>query len=687
MLVRGASARLELHQRCTGLVPNTICIKPRRAFGSDARGMKKSKNYTFSPVALAAALLLAAAPPAQAQDSASQTIVITATRHALAMVDAPAAMTVITRAQIAERGADNVLEAIRGETGVAVFGRTIGGRKGVMLRGMDARHTLYLVDGMRIGASDGVIGHTDFQLDWVPVEEIERIEVVRGPLSALYGAEALGGVLHIVTRRPAEHWEGSALVEGSSADGGRGGHGYRLAARVSGPLGERLRAALSVAKTQRDAVTSSIDPRISALEAKDKEQLALRLQAQVAAGHTLELDLRAGDERREATSVERGGPRRLYLTTTEVERRHAGLAWQTDWGGATEWRSTLRAYGSRIGITNVRTNGVAALRPNTLDDRVLDGQASARATASQLVTAGFELRDEQLENLGLPGGQASADHRSLFVQDEIEFGRALSLTAGVRHDDHQRFGGQWSPRLYGVWRAAPQVVVKGGFSRGFKPPTLKQITPGYQEDEGPNTYFSDPTLEPETNNAWELGVAWDTVGAGVQAVLFDNRVDNLILPRLLSVTAGRGSYVFDNLDRARLRGVELAANTKLAFGFSIAASYQYLDARDGAGARIERRPRHSGSVGVDWTRGPWRAGVRVESSSGMLLPSGVAGPAPQPVPDSCRVSAQIAVDVTPALSVNFAVSNLGNEDLARKSPLYTWTDAPRTWRMTLRGQW
>jgi outer membrane receptor for ferrienterochelin and colicins len=648
--------------------------------------MKNPRIYTFRRVAAAAALVAGTATAA-AQDAPSQTIVVTATRHALAMVDAPAAMTVITRAQIAERGADDVLESIRGETGVAVFGRTIGGRKGVMLRGMDARHTLYLVDGMRIGASDGVIGHTDFQLDWVPVEEIERIEVVRGPLSALYGAEALGGVLHIVTRRPADKFEGSALVEGSAADGGRGGDGYRLAARLPGPLGGSLRAALSAARTQRDAVASSLDPRLSALEAKDKEQLALRLQAEVAAGHTLELDARAGDEVREAISVERGGLRRLYDSVTDIERRHVGLAWQADWGGAAEWRSTLRAYGSRIGMTNQRSNGVAALRPNTLDDRVLDGQASARATAAQLVTAGFELRDERLENLGLPGGEASADHRSLFVQDEIRFGRALSLTAGLRHDEHQRFGSQWSPRLYAVWRAAPQWVVKGGYSRGFKPPTLKQITPGYEENEGPNTYFSDPTLQPETNNAWEFGVAWDTVGAGAQALLFHNRIDNLILPRLLSVTAGRGSYVFDNLERARLRGIELAANAKLGAGFSLAASYQYLDARDGDGARIERRPRHSGSVGLDWTRGPWRAGVRVESSSDMLLPAGAPGQPPQPVPDSCRVGAQVAVDVTPALAVSLGVSNLRNEDLARKSPLYTWTDAPRTWRMTLRGQW
>ena len=650
--------------------------------------------------ATAAALLALAAAPAGAQtaqadpvasasaaEARMQVVVVTATRHTLALADAPAAMSVITRAQIAERGADNVLEAVRGETGVAVFGRTIGGRKGVSLRGMDSRHTLFLVDGMRIGASDGVIGHTDFQLDWVPVEEIERIEIVRGPLSALYGAEALGGVLHIVTRRAAAAFEGSALAEGSSADGERGGDGWRLAARVSGPLGGGVRAALSVAHSQRDVVASTADPRLSALESRDRRQVALRLAAEPAPGHELMLDARGSLETRAAVSVERGGQRRVYTSTTDIDRRHLGAGWTADWGGTAEWRSTLRAYASRIGMDNERTSGVAALRPNRLDDRVVDGTLSARAFASQLVTAGVELRDERLRNLGLPGGQASADHRSVFVQDEIDLGRSLALTAGLRHDDHERFGGQWSPRLYAVWRVAPQWVVKGGASRGFKPPTLKQITPGYQENEGPNTYLSDPGLQPETNRAWELGAAWDTVDAGVQAVLFDNRVDHLIVPRLLSVTAGRGTYVFDNLDRARLRGLELSARARLAHGFAVSAGYQYLDARDGHGARIERRPRHAGSVGVDWTQGPWSAGVRVESSAGMLLPTGVAGQAPRPVPDTTSVGAQVAVALERGLTLTLGVSNLADMDLAAKSPLYTWTEMPRTWRLGLRGQW
>ena len=135
-----------------------------------------------------------AGPVAAADPGAPQTIVVTATRHAMAALDAPAAMSVVTREEIAARGADDVLDALRGETGVSLQGRSIGGRKVISLRGMDSKHTLFLVDGRRIGASDGVVGHSDFQYDWIAVEDVDRIEVVRGPLSVLYGSEAMAHV-------------------------------------------------------------------------------------------------------------------------------------------------------------------------------------------------------------------------------------------------------------------------------------------------------------------------------------------------------------------------------------------------------------------------------------------------------------------------------------------------------------
>jgi outer membrane receptor for ferrienterochelin and colicins len=189
--------------------------------------MQHPTTYRFAPrhgtPAFALALAAGAVAAQPAPEPVAQTIVVTATRYALLAADAPAALSVVTRRDIEARGADNVIDAIRGETGLSLQGRAVGGRKVIGVRGMDSKHTLFLVDGRRVGASDGVIGASDFQYDWIAVEDIERIEIVRGPMSVLYGSEAMGGVVNVITRAPGERWRFGATMEGSDADGGRGG--------------------------------------------------------------------------------------------------------------------------------------------------------------------------------------------------------------------------------------------------------------------------------------------------------------------------------------------------------------------------------------------------------------------------------------------------------------------------------
>lgn len=637
--------------------------------------------------ALVVPLLASLAASAQpvATPPLPQTVVVSATRHAMAMVDAPAAIEVIDAEQIHARGADNVFEAVRGQTGISIQGRTISGRKAINLRGMDSRHTLVLVDGKRIGASDGLIGHSDYQYDWIAVEDIERIEVVRGPMSVLYGAEALGGVVNIITREPGQRWRFGARLEGSAADGERGGNAQKASLHADGPLGASLRLGLSAATSHRQTVASAADARLSEIEGRDKQDVAARLLWTPAAGQRIEAEHRAGEEERSFLSRERGGKRRYYTSVTPIDRTHSALAWSADWGGAREVRSLLRAYESVIDVGNQRDNGVASLRAQRLEDRVLEGQVSLVPAARQLATTGFEWRDESLDNQGLAVGHATVAHRSLYAQDEVELGRSLSLTAGLRYDRHQRFGHEWSPRAYLVWRVAPGWTVKGGYGHGFKPPTLKQVTPGYVEDEGPFTYYSNPALKPETNDAVEIGVGWDGVRAAAQAMLFRNQVDDLIITRLFD--AAKGFYVFENVDRARLQGLEASGTLKVGAGWSASGSYQYLDARDGLEQRLEKQPRHTLGLRVEWAAGPWRAGLRGERHVGQLLASTVAGQPPQPVPGVTMLSAWAGADLGHGLDLGFGVDNLDNVSLARVSPLFTYAEAPRTWRLSLRGRW
>jgi outer membrane receptor for ferrienterochelin and colicins len=641
-------------------------------------------NTNKLPAVLAAALCCGAA---QAQDATAptQTLVITATRHAMLATDAPAALSVITRREIEARGADNVLDAIRGDTGLSLQGRAVAGRKVVSLRGMDSRHALFLVDGKRLGASDGVIGASDFQYDWIAADDIERIEIVRGPLSVLYGSEAVGGVINIVTRQPGDAWRFGALAEGIAADGGRGGNGWRSGARADGPLGAGVFLRAGVALSAVEPLASPVDARIDELEGRDKRDGWLGLSWRGAGGQRLELDHRQGTEEREAGARERGGPRRFHRTFNHIERAMTALAWDAEGGGGTE--TQLRAYRSTIDVENRRTNGVAVNLPQRVTEQVLEGQAR-RPFGAQALTAGFEARNESLDDPGLPGGRSTLRHRSLFVQDEWRVAPPLTLTLGLRHDEHGRYGREWSPRAYAVWRVAPAWTVKGGASHGFKVPNLKQVVPGARP-EGPNTFLGNPDLKPESSDAVEVGVGYANGAAQWQLMAFDQRVHDLIEVRLVAAgpTPGIGTYTYENLAQARLRGVEASWLQPLGQGFTAGVNYNWLDAKNGSGQRLDRRPRHSAALRLDWQQGAWRVGALVEHAGDQRLPAAPPATGSRAVPDVTLLGGHVTLALPHGLEATLGVRNLDDVRLADKSALFTQAEAPRTWRLTLRGRW
>jgi outer membrane receptor for ferrienterochelin and colicins len=638
-------------------------------------------------LALAVALLSGGASAQTNADTAAatQTIVVTATRAPMLSNDAPAALSVVTRRDIEARGADNVFEALRGETGLSLQGRAVGGRKVLSLRGMDSRHALFLVDGKRIGASDGVIGASDFQYDWIAMDDIVRIEIVRGPMSVLYGSEAMGGVVNVITRQAGEHWRFGAMSELSDADGGRGGDGWRLGASTDGPLGAGAYLRAGVAQSSVDAVASLRDARIAELEARDKLDAWLGLDWRGLAGHRFELEHREGREDRQADARERAGLRRYHVTFNDVERSMTSLGWTAEGQGGLE--SQLRAYRSSIDVVNRRTQGVAVNVPQRVQEQVLEGQLR-KPFGVHAATAGFEARNESLDDPGLPGGTATLQHRSLFVQDEWAVLPALMLTLGLRHDDHARYGDEWSPRAYAVWHLGGPWTVKGGVSHGFKVPNLKQVVPGARP-EGPNTFLGNPALKPERNDAFEIGVGYSAGVTQAQLMLFDQRVDDLIEVRLVAPgpVPGIGTYTYENLVQARLRGAEASFVMPLGAGFTGTLASTYLDARNGSGDRLERRPRRSATARVDWQGGPWRAGLSIEHAGDQLLPASPASAPPARITDITTVGAHAGVSVGAGLDVSMGVRNLTGLNLSQKSPLFTQAEAPRTWRFTLRGRW
>lgn len=642
------------------------------------------RHRTPQLTALAAAGLLLVAGAAQAADAteALPRMVVSATRHAVPLADAPAAITVVDAEAVAERGTDNLLQALRVEPGVTTFGRPTGGRKSLSLRGMDPRHVLVLVDGQRISASDGLVGSSDFQLDWTGAVDIARIEVVRGPMSVLYGAEALGGVINVITQPLNGELQARAFVEGRSGHGG--GDGHRLGAALRGAFGPALDFGLAVSDARRESTPTAADARLTAVEGRQPREAALKLNGRVAPGQSLQFDSRHTDEQRWLDARERSGLRRYHQSLHHLVRDHHALQWDADWSAGRQ--TLLRAYENRLAVSNIKTNGVASLRPNTLTDRVLEGQASQPLGQAQLFTAGFELRDEQLSNAGLPGAQASATHTGVYLQDEARLTPALSLTAGARADHASRFGTEFSPRVYAVWKPAAGWIVKGGVGHGFKAPTLKQINPDYKEDEGPNTYVGQAGLKAETNDSAEATVAWDTAAAGASLTAYRNRIRHLIVPVLLSGTTASGTYQFRNIDAAVLQGLEAAAGCRFG-GWTLQAQAGLLSAHDDRGVWLEKRARRSWGLRADWAQGPWRAGGDVTTQSGLRLASTVAGQPPQAVPTLTLVNLHASLALGHGLTLRAGVDNATNLRLAAKSTLFSWEELPRSVRIGLEGRW
>lgn len=616
---------------------------------------------------------------AQAQADAAKplpAVTVTATMTEQDARTAPASVTVITAEELAEKNAADLLDAVRQTPGITLTGRQVGGRKTLALRGLEGKHTLTLIDGRRISASDDVIGHSDYQYGWLPVSAIERIEIIRGPMSALYGSEALGGVMNVITKQPSERWAGSVTVGGEvGLNSDTAAHGNRAAVYAAGPLGERLRLSLQAEGAYRGTVADPDDGRYSELEGSRPRNLGATLQWQIAPGHRLEGGFNTGHEQRLYDDVYANPVTKAqtpYLNRYTIDRQQAHLAYEGDLGG---WRTQLRTYRSEMNIRNHRNNGVTVTRPQDMTDSVVDGHTSRRLGAHQL-TVGGEWRKEELINAGLKGGQDDVQHKALFAQDEWTLTPSLLATFGLRADHHGLFGSELSPRAYLVWEASPQLVVKGGWGHAFKAPTLKQISPNYVGAEGPHSFLGNANIKPETSNSFELGADWQAAEKlALRATFFHTEVKDLITYKLLQQIGPRRVYQYDNVDAARIQGLELGARWDMTQALQWSVDATLLRTRDkSTGRALQDRPNTSFTTRLDWKAGGWNTQLAAEYTG-----SQTSANLPLPAYTLWHLSTGHAWQLGDGRSLHLrtGVQNLGNVRLANESPNFGYAEQGR----------
>ncbi len=515
----------------------------------------------------AAALLVCACAAAQSPPSFTDTVVITASGYEEPADEVPAAVSVIGRDAIDAFGRASVGELLRSLPGTVMLRSGYdGGVASLFLRGTSSTHTLVLLDGVRLNSP--FFGGYDFSLPMTA--GLERVEVVRGAYSALYGADALGGVVQLVTARPRR--DEARLFAEAGPDGWR--RGELEAAVATG------RWSGTVSAASRDGGGPLVNDDFSSREAM------------------VDLGYAAGDDRRVGVLVRRTeGATGVPFVGAEPTPHRRTTAGETVAAVPVRWRlgprTSLEATVSRVE------------RDMTFDDPddpsgFVSGDTSADSTGARLVfraagaahafSAGGEWRGDRVtdgSNLGTTVRGRRQSTRSVFAQDRVVLGGGVAVIAGARWDDARPWGSELSPRVtVSLDRAAFRGWLSWG--RAFRAPGLGEL------------YFplsGNPDLRPERSRNAEAGVAVPVLDgrARVQAVGFRNRTTDLI-------EFDYATYAFANVGRAAQDGVELSWLEAAGRRGEVVAALTWMRTRDGAGAPLLRRPSWSGSVG-------WRGAV------------------------------------------------------------------------------
>nr|WP_043158058.1 siderophore amonabactin TonB-dependent receptor [Aeromonas diversa] len=564
----------------------------------------KPAVFRLNPILIAFGL--ASLPAMAAQQNADETMVITATQTKHTELSAPASVSVITRADLDQMNANNIGDALKHVTGVNVVATNPTGRNEIKIRGMGGDYTLLLVNGKRVNAREtlGSAYGNDFDLGSIPMAAIERIEVIRGPVSSLYGADALGGVVNVILRQAKEQPEAAFGYTRSIPTKGEGGDANRGSAYVSGALiDDKLLGNLVVEGYQRDRWRSeqSNNPGADALEKREVVNVLSSLKWLVTPNQDIDLDL--GYNQNDIDSYFNNVPRAPTAPAAphnvqKLDRLSLGLAHNGRWE---QFDSRLRYYVEQTDLMDdSQLNGGAA--DITQTNNTVDGQVSGYL-GEHLLTSGAEMRKTELEHSrNITSGSVDASQSAFYLQDEFSLGD-LALTLSGRLDHHDTYGNEFSPRAYALYNLSDEWVVKAGAGKAFKAPTLAQSSEGFATTacRGACKVIGNPNLKPETAVSYELGTAYeaDRFGAGITA--FHNDIEDLIQSDQWGPGYRPSVMTYLNVKKARIKGLELTGWFDPIESVKVSTNWTRLDSEDrSTGRDLTKTPDHTGNVILAW---------------------------------------------------------------------------------------
>lgn len=582
-------------------------------------------------------------------------------------------VSIITAEDIQKRPpANDLSDIIRREPGVNLTGNSSSGSRGnnrqIDLRGMGPENTLILIDGKpstsRNAVRYGWSGDRDTrgETNWVPAEEVERIEILRGPAAARYGSGAMGGVVNIITKRPSKELHGSLTTFMQSPDHSAEGASKRINFNLSGPMTDDLvfRVYGGLSKTEADdAAINTANQATEGLLVAGREgvrnkdvnglvswQFTPEQSLDLEASYSRQGNIFAGD-----TMLNSGGDFDVVLKNvgkeTSVIQRSSFSATHN---GDFDWGSTQLSLTHDL-TRNARLNeglagwgeGAPAADAGRFESRLRNTRATGEVNlpldfgTAQVLTMGGEYLYESLNDPGslrpqsydpgtgsnpaIPGvsrdsTKTTASSYALYTEDNIEVGSKAIVTPGLRYDHHEVFGGNWSPSLNGSYQLTDELSLKGGIARAYKTPNIYQANPNYllysrgygcsfkQEMGGGCYLIGNKDLKPETSVNKEIGLAYDKGTWRTSATYFRNDYKSKINagnnPEFLVGT--RRVLKWENTGKAVVQGVEGNLFVDLTDDISLNTNVTYMiESKDKeTGEPLSVIPKYTVNSTLDW---------------------------------------------------------------------------------------
>lgn len=588
----------------------------------------------------------------------NETIVVTGSRRAQPLAETTTATEVITRDDIKNSGSENIAGLLSHHPGLDVQQSFRG--SDVRMQGLSSTYVLILVDGERaIGRIGGAI-----DLQRFPLEDVERVEIIKGPSSALYGSDALAGVINIITRRGTERFE--AKLHSSMGQLGKSDLSVEIAAK-HGPW-----ATLSSVGWHAGA-GYDLDPGNVASTASSYNERHIRQH--ITYTPRKPLTIRANGEylHRDQVGIDGSATGAVFDRTSRTEI--AGISLGAEWRFAGETRLSASARYSAWNDQLLRDQRLSQALDSYESTREKLGELRTQFDASlakgHYLSIGAEglaesLRADRLSNSG------SRYRGALFAVDEwtLDSRAYIVLSPGIRIDTDSQFGTRATPKLAARWDAREDVILRASYGQGFRAPNFRELLLFFENPAVGYRVLGNQALKPETSHGANTSVEaklrpamWATLSG------FFNEVDDLITTDLALDMEGTQVFGYVNIESARTAGTEARLKTLPLPGLTVDAGYTFTSTLDrSTGRALPGRSRHQATLRTTYQP--------PDSSLTFSLRGGVYGPrvffedeesvTTAPYGD---ISGRVAGDIASYLSVFAGAENLLGAGDAKLLPI------------------